>query len=76
MFGLGLPELLVILVVLVLLFGAKKLPELGDSLGKGLRAFKKATEHGLSSGDDEPRDVRQAQDARPPEKGPDAKPPA
>ena len=51
MFGLRLPELLIILVVLVLLFGAKKLPELGDSLGKGIRAFKKAAEHGL--GDDD-----------------------
>jgi sec-independent protein translocase protein TatA len=47
MFGLRLPELLIILVVLLLLFGTKKLPELGDSLGKGIRAFKKAAEHGL-----------------------------
>lgn len=52
MFGLRLPELLIILVVLVLLFGTKKLPELGDSLGKGIRAFKKATEHGLRDDDD------------------------
>jgi sec-independent protein translocase protein TatA len=52
MFGLRLPELLIILAVLVLLFGAKKLPELGDSLGKGIRAFKKAAEHGLAGDDD------------------------
>jgi sec-independent protein translocase protein TatA len=51
MFGLRLPELLIILGVLVLLFGAKKLPELGDSLGKGIRAFKRSAEHGLG-GDD------------------------
>lgn len=51
MFGLRLPELLIILVVLVLLFGAKKLPELGDSLGKGIRAFKKAAEHGIRDDD-------------------------
>jgi len=44
MFGLRLPELLIIFVVLVLLFGAKKLPELGDALGKGIRAFKKGTD--------------------------------
>jgi sec-independent protein translocase protein TatA len=44
MFGLRLPELLLILLVVVLLFGAKKLPELGDSLGKGIRAFKKSSE--------------------------------
>ncbi len=48
MLGLRLPELLIILVVLVVLFGAKKLPELGDSLGKGIRAFKKAAEHGFA----------------------------
>ena len=40
MFGLSLGHILVILVVL-LLFGARRLPELGSSLGKGLRAFKK-----------------------------------
>jgi sec-independent protein translocase protein TatA len=47
MLGLRLPELLIILVVVVLVFGAKKLPELGDSLGKGIRAFKRAAEHGF-----------------------------
>ena len=52
MFGLRLPEMLIILVVLVLLFGAKKLPELGDSLGKGIRAFKKAAEHGFAENDE------------------------
>jgi len=45
------PELLVILVVVVLMFGSKKLPELGDSLGKGIRAFKKAAEHGFAEDD-------------------------
>jgi sec-independent protein translocase protein TatA len=47
MLGLRLPELLIILVVVVLVFGAKKLPDLGDALGKGIRAFKKASEHGF-----------------------------
>lgn len=51
MFGLRLPELLIIGVVLLLLFGTKKLPDLGDSLGKGIRAFKKAAEHGLQEDD-------------------------
>ena len=51
MFGLRLPELLVILIVLLLLFGTKKLPQLGDSLGKGIRAFKKAVDHGLDESD-------------------------
>lgn len=42
MFGLGLGELLVILLVLVLLFGASKLPQLGSGLGEGIRSFRKA----------------------------------
>jgi sec-independent protein translocase protein TatA len=52
MLGLRLPELLVILVVVVLMFGSKKLPELGESLGKGIRAFKKASEHGFAEDDE------------------------
>jgi sec-independent protein translocase protein TatA len=42
MFGLGLPELLIIFLVLLLLFGASKLPQLGSGLGEGIRSFKKA----------------------------------
>jgi sec-independent protein translocase protein TatA len=41
MFGLGTQELLVILAIAFLVFGGKKLPEIGAGLGKGLRAFKK-----------------------------------
>jgi sec-independent protein translocase protein TatA len=41
MFGLGTQELLIILVIAFLVFGGKKLPEIGAGLGKGLRAFKK-----------------------------------
>jgi sec-independent protein translocase protein TatA len=40
MFGLGWPEVLVILFVVVLIFGPKKIPEIGSSLGKTLRSFK------------------------------------
>lgn len=42
MFGLGLPELLIILVIVVLLFGAGKLPQIGSGIGEGIRNFKKA----------------------------------
>ncbi len=44
MFGLGIQELLVIFFIIVLLFGAKKLPDLAAGLGKGIREFKKATQ--------------------------------
>jgi sec-independent protein translocase protein TatA len=40
MFGLGLPELGIIAVVAILIFGPKKIPELGNALGKTLRSFK------------------------------------
>ena len=41
--GIGMPELLVILVIILIIFGAGKLPEIGAGLGKGIRNFKKAT---------------------------------
>jgi sec-independent protein translocase protein TatA len=43
MFGIGIPELLIILVIVLIIFGAGKLPEIGNALGKGIRNFKKAT---------------------------------
>lgn len=43
MFGIGMPELLVILVIIFIVFGAGKLPEIGTALGKGIQSFKKAT---------------------------------
>jgi sec-independent protein translocase protein TatA len=39
----GIGEIVVILVVVLLIFGANKIPQLGDALGKGIRNFKKAT---------------------------------
>lgn len=42
MFGIGFPELLLILVVCLLIFGPGKLPEIGEALGKGIRDFQRA----------------------------------
>ncbi len=58
MFGMGMPELIFILVIALLLFGAKRLPEVGRSLGRSIAAFKEGLKHGeeehKSSSDDNP----------------------
>ncbi len=41
MFGLGVPELLVILLIIVIIFGASKLPQLGRGFGEGIKNFRK-----------------------------------
>ena len=43
---LGLPELLVILFIVILIFGASRLPELGRGIGRGIKNFKDATKEG------------------------------
>ncbi|MBO8167847.1 MAG: twin-arginine translocase TatA/TatE family subunit [Thermoanaerobacteraceae bacterium] len=43
MFNIGFPELILILVLALVIFGPKKLPEVGKAIGSGLREFKKAT---------------------------------
>ena len=43
MFGIGIPELIVILVIILIIFGAGKLPEIGGAIGKGIKNFKKAS---------------------------------
>lgn len=44
MFGLGMSELMIILVIIMVIFGAGKLPELGGALGKGIKNFRQAAD--------------------------------
>lgn len=46
--NIGIPELLIILFIVILVFGASRLPELGKGIGKGIRNFKDATKDGLN----------------------------
>lgn len=57
MFGLGVPELLVIFLILVVIFGASKLPQLGRGLGEGIRNFKKGVK------DDEHQELEEGRSA-------------
>lgn len=41
--GIGIPELLIILVIVLIIFGANKLPEIGGGLGRAIKNFRKAT---------------------------------
>ena len=54
MFGkLGLPELLIILVIVILIFGANRLPEIGRGIGRGIRNFKESTRDGQDKDKDD-----------------------
>jgi sec-independent protein translocase protein TatA len=52
MFGLGMPELIVILIIVLVIFGANRLPQLGEGLGKAIKGFKK----GISDSNESAKD--------------------
>lgn len=52
MFGIGIPELVIILVIILVIFGAGKLPEIGGGLGKAISNFRKATKESDASDQD------------------------
>ena len=51
--GLGVPELIVILFIIIMIFGASRLPEIGRGIGKGIRNFKESTREGIADKRDE-----------------------
>ena len=79
-FGLGVGELLIILAVLLLVFGAKRLPELGGALGKGIREFKSSVRdiegEFKSAQNDSRREVDRSPPSRPAVSPPDRTEPA
>ncbi len=62
MFGLGFPELLLIFVIALVVFGPKKLPDLGRSIGRAMAEFKKATDEFQESVRSEMKDVEKTAD--------------
>ena len=46
--GLGLPEVIVIVLIIIMIFGANRLPEIGRGIGKGIRNFKESAREGMS----------------------------
>jgi len=61
MFGIGMPELIIILVIILIIFGAGKLPEIGSGVGKAIRNFKGATKEDEKP--KEPEKIEEKKDA-------------
>jgi sec-independent protein translocase protein TatA len=57
MFGLGMPELLIILVIILIIFGAGKLPQIGKGLGQGIKNFRDSTKSAKESPEEIPEDA-------------------
>jgi sec-independent protein translocase protein TatA len=61
--NIGLPEILVVLVIALIVFGPKRLPELGRSLGKGIREFRGSVS-GDNHDDDDDKELRELQQSK------------
>ncbi|WP_340643519.1 TatA/E family twin arginine-targeting protein translocase [Phormidium pseudopriestleyi] len=66
-FGMGLPEIMVILTIALLVFGPKKLPEIGRSMGKAIRGFQDASREFESEIKREAEQIEASQPPKPPE---------
>jgi sec-independent protein translocase protein TatA len=62
--NIGLPEIIIVLVIALVIFGPKRLPDLGKSLGKGMREFKDSVS---GDGDDEPKLTKAAEQPEQPQ---------
>jgi TatA/E family protein of Tat protein translocase len=67
MFGIGFQEIVIILVVALIFFGPKRLPDLAKSLGKGIAEFKKASEEVRKGIEDAVKEESAGEDPKPPE---------
>jgi len=54
MFGLGLPELLILFIVVLLVFGPSRLPQLGQAIGRTIKGFRKGMQDGSGGDSDDP----------------------
>jgi len=60
MFGIGMPELIIILVIILIIFGAGKLPEIGAGMGKAIRNFRGEEEKEEKKGPDKIEDEKES----------------
>ena len=65
--GIGLPEILIVLVIVLVVFGPKRLPDLGRSLGSGMREFKDSITGSSKDDDEEPSKLTAASKADEPD---------